>query len=388
MTARRQPRDSRRPAPPDGGAPPRMDGTTKASRVFLLVLVVVISVLFLKMIRPFLTALLLAGIIASLAQPFYRRLVGLLRGRRRGAAVMVLVLMVLVVVVPLAGLLGLVAAEAIKVGDAALPWVQDKLDHTDQIMVWLQTLPFYDRIEPYRDDILTRAGQAVGFISKLLIGSLSAVTSGTLNFLFMLAVMLYAMYFFLHQGGRLVDRILFYLPMEEAEERLLLEKFRSVTRATLKGTAVIGLLQGTLAGAAFAVAGVPSALFWGALMVVLSVIPGVGTALVWVPASIVLISGGQTTAGIVLALFCGGVVSSIDNVLRPRLVGQDTKLPDLLILLSTLGGVAMFGMLGLIIGPILAALFVTVWEIYGRVFADLLPVRKGAPEASESPPDS
>ena len=377
MTVRRQPRDSRRPATPDGGAPVRMDGTTKASRVFLLVLVVLISVLFLKMIRPFLTALLLAGIFASLAQPLYRRLVSLLRGRRRGAAVMVLVLMVLVVLVPLAGLLGLVAAEAIKVGDAALPWVQEKLDNTDQIMVWLQTLPFYDRIEPYRDDILTRAGQAVGFVSKLLIGSLSAVTSGTLNFLFMLAVMLYSMYFFLHQGGRLVDRILFYLPMEEAEERLLLEKFRSVTRATLKGTAVIGLLQGTLAGAAFAVAGVPSALFWGALMVVLSVIPGVGTALVWVPAAIVLISGGHATAGIVLALFCSLVVGSIDNVIRPRLVGQDTKLPDLLILLSTLGGVAMFGMLGLIIGPILAALFVTVWEIYGRVFADLLPVRKG-----------
>lgn len=387
MTARHQPKDTRRPSEPASGAPARMDGTTKASRFFLLVLVVAITFLFLKMIQPFLTALLLAGIFASLAQPLYRRLVGLLRGRRRAAAVLVLVLIVLVVLVPLAGLLGLVAAEAIKVGDAALPWVQDKLDHTDQIMVWLQNLPFYDRIAPYRDDIMTRAGQAVGFISKLLIGSLSAVTSGTLNFLFMLVVMLYAMYFFLHQGGRLVDRILYYLPMEDAEERLLLEKFRSVARATLKGTAVIGLIQGSLAGAAFAVAGLSSALFWGALMVVLSVIPGVGTALVWVPASIVLISGGKTAAGIALALFCSLVVGSIDNVLRPRLVGQDTKLPDLLILLSTLGGVAMFGMLGLIIGPILAALFVTIWEIYGRVFADLLPKRRDEPDAPESPPE-
>jgi len=148
---------------------------------------------------------------------------------------------------------------------------------------------------------------------------------------------------------------------------------------------VIGLLQGSLAGIAFAVAGVPSALFWGALMVVLSVLPGIGIGLVWVPASIVLVSSGHTTAGIGLAVFCGAIVGSIDNVLRPRLVGQDTKLPDLLILLSSLGGVVMFGMLGLVIGPILAALFVTVWEIYGRMFASVLPAVPGRDEEPPSP---
>jgi predicted PurR-regulated permease PerM len=370
--------------PPQAGAPGDGRGRpTVAARLFLLVLVVVISFVFLKMIRMFLMALLLAGIFASLTQPLYRRAVKLLRGRRRAAALLVLTLLALVVLVPLGGLLGLVTAEAIKVGDAAVPWVQDKLANPDQVTLWLQSLPFYDRIEPYRDDIMTRAGQAVGFVSRLIIGSLSAVTGGTLNFLFMLVVMLYAMYFFLDQGGRLVDRILFYLPMEDAEERQLLDKFRSVTRATLKGTAVIGLLQGALAGAAFAVAGVPSALFWGALMVVLSVFPGIGIGLVWVPASIVLAANGHTMAGVLLAAFCGLIVGSIDNVLRPRLVGKDTKLPDLMILVSTLGGVAMFGMLGLIVGPILAALFVTVWEIYGRVFADVLPRRtdgRGSPD--------
>jgi len=350
-----------------------LPATPLTSRIFLVALVIAISFLFLKMIRPFLTALLVAGITASLTQPLYRRLVRVFRGRRRGAAVAVIVLFVLVVLLPLAGLLGLVAAEAVKVGEAAVPWVQDKLTHPDKIETWLQGLPIYEHIEPYRDDLLTRVGQAVGFLSRLLIGGLQSVTSGTLNFLFMLGIMLYAMYFFLEQGGRLVDRILWYLPLEDSEERLLLDKFRSVTRATLKGTAVIGLLQGTLAGIAFAVAGLPSALFWGALMVVLSVIPGIGIGLVWVPAAIILVAGGKTVAGIALAVFCAAIVGSIDNVLRPRLVGQDTKLPDLLILLSTLGGVAMFGMLGLIIGPVLAALFVTVWEIYGRMFAAVLP---------------
>lgn len=353
------------------------------SRIFLVALVIAISFLFLKMIRPFLTALLLAGIAASLAQPLYRRMVRLFRGRRQGAAIAVIALVVLVVLLPLAGLLGLVAAEAVKVGETAVPWVQDKLNRPDVLESWLRGLPFYEHIEPYRDDLLTRAGQAVGFLSRLLIGGLQSVTSGTLNFLFMLGIMLYAMYFFLEQGGKLVDRILWYLPLEDSEERLLLDKFRSVTRATLKGTAVIGLLQGTLAGLAFAVAGLPSALFWGALMVVLSVIPGIGIGLVWIPAAVILVAGGKTAAGIALAVFCAGIVGSIDNVLRPRLVGQDTKLPDLLVLLSTLGGVGMFGMLGLVIGPVLAALFVTVWEIYGRMFASVLPA--GANRDDEPP---
>jgi predicted PurR-regulated permease PerM len=359
--------------------------TALAGRAFLLILVVVISFMFLKMIRSFLMALLFAGIFASLAQPLYRRMVKWLRGRRRAAALAVLTLVVLLVLVPLVGLLGLVTAEAIKVGDSVVPWVQEKVNDPGQFLGWLQTLPFYDRVAPYQDDILTRAGQAVGFLSKLLIGGLSAATSGTLHFLFMLVVLLYAMYFFLGQGGRLINLILYYLPLEDDDERLLLDKFSSVTRATLKGTAVIGLIQGLLAGAAFAVAGVPSSIFWGALMVVLSVIPGIGIALIWIPAAIVLVAGGKIWAGVLLAAFCAGVVGSVDNVLRPRLVGKDTQLPELLIFLSTIGGVAMFGMLGLVIGPVLAALFVTVWEIYGRVFADVLPARADGGRAPDDP---
>ena len=357
------------PHGPDGGAPRRHP----AGRAFLLVLTIAISFLFLKMIRSFLMALLFAGIFAALSQPLYRRMIKLLRGRRQAAAVAVLVVVVLVVLVPLLGLLGLVATEAVKVSDDVVPWVQDKVAHPEQLQGWLHKLPFYDRIAPYQDDIVTRAGQAVGFVSKLLIGGLSAATSGTLNFLFLLVIMLYAMYFFLDQGGALLDRILYYMPLEDAEERQLLDKFSSVSRATIKGVAVIGLVQGTMGGLAFWVAGLPSALFWGALMVVTSVIPGIGSALVWVPAAIMLLARGRTLTAILLAAFFLGIVGSIDNVLRPRLVGKDTQLPELLILLSTLGGVTMFGMLGLVIGPVLAALFVTVWEIYGRVFADVLP---------------
>jgi predicted PurR-regulated permease PerM len=169
----------------------------------------------------------------------------------------------------------------------------------------------------------------------------------------------------------------------EDEERML-DKFTSVTRATLKGGAVIGLLQGGLAGAAFALVGIQSALFWATLMAVLSIVPGVGTAIVWVPAVIILATGGHYGQAIGLALFCVLVVGSVDNFLRPRLVGQDTRMHELLIFFGTLGGILMFGPAGIIIGPIVAALFVTVWEIYGVAFQDVLPAA-GLPGPGKAP---
>jgi predicted PurR-regulated permease PerM len=152
----------------------------------------------------------------------------------------------------------------------------------------------------------------------------------------------------------------------------MLEKFVSVTRATLKGTVLIGLAQGVLGGLAFWAANVDGAIFWGTMMTVLSIIPGVGGALIWVPAAIILISTGEVWRGIALAAFCGLVVGSVDNLLRPRLVGQDTKMHELLILFSTLGGLLLFGVMGFILGPILAALFVTAWEMFGTAFRTAL----------------
>jgi predicted PurR-regulated permease PerM len=263
--------------------------------------------------------------------------------------------------------------------------VQDKIQNPDQMVIWLQGQPFYDTVAPYQDDILTKAGEMVGAISGFLINNLSTATAGTVHFFFMMGIMLYAMYFFLINGREIIDRILYYLPLPDQDERRLLDKFSSVTRATLKGTAVIGLLQGGLAGLAFAVVGIPSALFWGTIMVVLSIIPGIGTGLIWVPAAVILMAGGAWAKGIGLAIFCGLVVGSIDNFLRPRMVGQDTQLPDLLILLGTLGGITMFGILGFIIGPIVAALFVTVWEIYGKVFSDVLPPGRPQPASAVAP---
>ena len=199
--------------------------------------------------------------------------------------------------------------------------------------------------------------------------------------LFHAFVLFYAMFFFLKDGEAMLRKILYYLPLEERDEKVLLDRFTSVTRATLKGTLVIGIMQGGLAGLAFAFAGIPSAVFWGAVMTVFSVIPGIGTALVWVPAAALLALEGSYGRAAGLTAFCLVVVGSIDNVLRPRLVGQDTKMHELTVFLGTVGGIILFGVVGFIVGPIVAALFVTSWEIAGGTFRELLP------ESGALPPD-
>jgi len=339
----------------------------------LLLLVFFVSAIFLSMIRHFLMAIFLAGIFSALAHPLYRRFEHWFRGRRSLASFTTLFLIVILILLPLGGLLGLITAQAIKVGQSVTPWVKKQMYEPGAFSELLDAIPFYDRIEPYQELIYQKAGEMVGHISSYLINSLSSATVGTVNFLFMSFILLYAMFFFLMDGDKLLAKILYYLPLQDQDERRLLEKFTSVTRATLKGTAVIGILQGGMAGLAFAIVGIPSALFWGTIMIVLSIIPGIGTAFVWGPAAIILAAGGHYARAIGLAIFCGLVVGSLDNFLRPRLVGKDTQMHDLLILFGTLGGIVLFGIMGIIIGPIVAALFVTVWEIYGVAFRDVLP---------------
>ena len=339
----------------------------------LVLLVVFISALFLSMIRQFLMAVFLAGIFSALAHPVYQRLKLALRGRRHLASLLTLLLFILVILLPMAGLLAVMTAQAIKVGQSIQPWVKKQISEPGAFSDLLSAVPFYDRLEPYRETLFKKAGELVGGISTFLINSLSSATLGTVDFLFMTFILLYTMFFFLMDGERLLEKILYYLPLKNRDERRLLEKFTSVTRATLKGTAVIGILQGGLAGLAFAVAGISGYVFWGAIMTILSIIPGIGTALVWVPAVIVLAATGHYGKAAGLGLFCALVVGSLDNVLRPRLVGKDTQMHELMILFGTLGGIVMFGFAGIIIGPIIAALFVTVWDLYGVAFKDVLP---------------
>ena len=336
-------------------------------------MVIAISALFLSMIHQFLMAIFLAGLFSALARPVYRRLRITFKGHRHAASVTTLLLMIFVVLIPLMLLVGIIVGQAIDVGQAVTPWIKQNIEQPDRLTAYLQQLPFYEYLEPYRGVILEKAGKLVGSVSNLIVGGLSQATLGTANFLFMTFVFLYTVYFLQMDGDKLIRKILYYLPLNGDDESLMLNKFTSVTRATVKGTMMIGLLQGILAGGAFAVAGIENAVFWGTIMAVLSVIPSVGSALVWLPASIILILQGSVGAGVGLLVFCGLIVGSLDNVLRPILVGKDTKMHELMIFFGTLGGIFMFGIAGIFIGPLIASLFVTIWELYGLAFSNYLP---------------
>jgi predicted PurR-regulated permease PerM len=303
----------------------------KVNKIVLAMMVIAISALFFTMIHPFLMAIFLAGLFSALARPIYRRLRILFRGHRHLASLTTLLLMIVVVLIPLLLLVGIVVGQAVDVSQKVTPWIRQNLEQPDQITAYLQGLPIYEYLEPYRGTILEKAGQLVGSISNWIVGGLSQATFGTVNFLFMSFVFLYTMYFLQMDGGKLVRKVLYYLPLNGDDESLMLNKFTSVSRAMIKGTMLIGILQGGLAGIAFAVAGIDNAVFWGTVMAVLSIIPSVGSALVWVPASIILIMHGNVTGGVGLLVFCGLIVGSLDNVLRPILVGKDTKMHELMI---------------------------------------------------------
>jgi predicted PurR-regulated permease PerM len=341
--------------------------TTTFRRAFLLLLVVLISVAFLWMIRTFLITILLAALFAGVSFPVYRYLTAKFGGREKAAALVTLLLLLALVLIPLLGIAGAVANEALRINETIRPRLE-QLREPGTVDRWLQVLPGYALLAPYRDQIVARAGELVGSFGTFVFNALSATTRATVLFVFHFAVMLYTMFFFFTDGPKLVQTMLAYLPLADADKDRMLEKFVSVTRATLKGTILIGVAQGVLSGVAFWAVGIDGAIFWGTVMTVLSVIPGIGGALVWVPAAIILIVSGSIWQGVALAAFCAVVVGSVDNLLRPILVGRDTRMHELLIFFSTLGGLLAFGAMGFILGPILAALFLTVWEMFGVAF--------------------
>jgi len=361
---------------------------------FLLILVVAISLLFFAMVRLFLMAVFLAAIFSGLLYGLYQRLVRWFKGRESLASIVTILIFIFALLIPLSGFLGIVTTQALDVSQAVGPWLQQQATSPDDLDRLIQRLPFADAIAPYQGQITEKVAEVAQNVGEFVFAKLAAATKGTVMFFFMLFVMLYAMFFFLKDGPAVLNRILYYMPLSPEAENRLVERFVSVTRATIKGTLVIGVVQGALAGAAFAVAGIKGAAFWATVMAVLSILPGIGIALVWVPGVIYLVVIGKTAAAIGLALWCGLVAGTADNLLRPRLVGRDTEMPDLLILLATLGGLALFGAVGIVVGPIVAALFLTIWDIYGEFFKSVLPeptvipATAGAPQTPGSVPEA
>lgn len=363
-----------------------MNDAERLRRVTLVALALVISGLFLWMIRDFLIALLLAAITAGILRPIYVALRQRLGNRRHLAAGVTLGLLLVLVILPMVAYCVVVANQAVELGRTASPWLQNTFGSTQFSRLFER--PALRPLAPYRELILQKLGELGAELGAIAVAAVTAAAQEIITLSLGLFVMLYATFFFLTDGRSVLRKILYYSPLPPEDEDKMLERFLSVARATIRGTIVIGLVQGALGGIAFRIAGISGAAFWATLMAVLSVVPGVGSSIVWLPGAAYLAFTGHVGAAVALAIWCSIAVGTIDNFLRPRLVGKDAKLSDLLILVSTLGGIALFGALGFLIGPIVAALFVTVWDIYGDVFRGVLPEPPplSRPSSTPSPP--
>ena len=335
----------------------------------LLGLVLLATALFALVLWPLAGAVSWAVFIAIVFAPLLERSAGMLRGRRGWAAFATLAVIVVSVLLPLALLAIAVTHEAaafyarLKSGDIQLAeWFQRILGVLPGwARAWLSGVGI--------DDLPALQGK----LAEALARSSSAVTQrvfqigqGTLAFVVDFFVMLYLLFFLLRDGKALAAQAEKAMPLAPEHTHRVMKEFATVVRATVKGNIVVALVQGALGWIAFAFLGIGGALLWGAVMALLSLLPAVGAALVWAPVAIYLLTTGSPWSGIGLAVWGTLVIGLVDNVLRPIRVGKETRMPDWLVLIATLGGLAVFGLNGFVIGPVIAAIFIAAWEIFSE----------------------
>jgi predicted PurR-regulated permease PerM len=338
---------------------------------FFIALVVLTTLAFFGLIRSFLMPMFWAVVLAVLFQPVQTWWLARTPGRGSLAAVLTLLTVAVVAMLPVA-LLGLalsrealllyerVATGEIDLGAAVrrarelVPVVTDGLEalgvELDRLQDGLSSMAFVGSAW------LAQQALTIGQ-NALRITALSALT-------------LYVLFFFLRDGDRILSAVVRALPLGDEQEWLLIRKFGSVSRATIGGALVVAAVQGAMGGITFWILGISAPVFWGVVMTILSFLPAVGASLVWGPAAIVLALTGSPVRAIILVVIGAALIGIVDNILRPILVGRYTQLPDFLILVSTLGGLAVFGLSGVVIGPVIAAFFLAVWEMFAQEHAE------------------
>lgn len=335
---------------------------------FLLTLAV-ISILFIFLMRPFSGIIFWACTLGLLFYPCYSFLHVKKRMGQNTAAILVVLLCMIVFVIPAVFIFISFLEQAGILYDLIKGQEFTPVLYLDQI---IQSFPVIREVSEMFNIDLNEIKQKVAEfglrLSSLLAQQALSFGSDTLGVVSDLVMILYILFFMLRDGEDLIELLIKALPLGDERERMLFAQFSSVTRATVKGTLMVAVVQGLLGGAAFTFLGIQGAVLWGTVMTVLSLVPVVGCALVWAPVALYYCAVGLWWKGVFLTLFGVCVIGVVDNVLRPILVGKDTKLPDYIILLSTLGGFVMFGFSGFIVGPVIAMLFVTFWYIFIRDF--------------------
>jgi predicted PurR-regulated permease PerM len=333
----------------------------------LLLLVIVVSIAFAWILRPFFSAVLWATVLAIVFAPLYQRLLSSIGQHPNLAALSTVLIIMTLVILPVSLTATVVVQEAtdfyekIQSGELDLgsffQQLRDALPASVTNLLDRFGLTNLGAVQERISDALKRG-------SQFLAAQALTVGQGAADFVLGLVVMLYLLFFLLRDGAALSRRIQDAIPLPPEQERDLFKKFATVIRATIKGSILVAALQGALGGLIFWALGLHAPVLWGVVMGLLSLLPAVGAGLVWVPAAVYLLATGSILQGVVLLVFGALVIGLVDNILRPVLVGKDTKMPDYVVLISTLGGIATLGLNGFIIGPVIAAMFIAAWAIF------------------------
>ena len=347
----------------------------KFSRVYLLLLLLLTSILFFNLIKIFLVTILLAAVFTALFYPLYEKFLKVFRNSRGASAILCCLVLLLGLMVPVYIIADLVSGEAIDLYKTAEPKISEIINKGDEgFLGKIKNYPILKQLHldtiDWQSSLQDIAKNMANIIGKVI----NKTFKGTFHVLTDLFITLFIMFYFFRDGDKLINRIKYLSPLDDRHEEVLMQRFISVSRATIKGTLLIGLAQGILGGLTLWIFGVASPILWGAVMVILSIIPLVGGWLVLYPAAIIQLILGNTWEGIAIMVVAAVVISNVDTLLRPRLVGRDAGMHDLLIFFSTIGGISLFGIMGFIIGPVIAVFFLTILDIYSIEFGATLDI--------------
>ncbi|MGH7600168.1 MAG: AI-2E family transporter [bacterium] len=357
----------------------------KLSRYFLLAVLIGTGVAFFNMVKNFLVPVMLAAVFAGIFYPLYDRLLKIFNQKKGISAFVCCVILLLGLLIPTYFVANLVAKEAIDFYNSTEQIIREIITQGDKgVLGRIKQYKWVEQLNLDQIDWQSSLKDAVQTATTMLATVINKASTGTFQVIADVFLTLFAMFYFFTDGDRLIRRLKYLSPLPEKYENELIKRFFAVSRATLKGTLLIGLLKGVLGALTFWSFGIRSPILWGVVMVILSVIPMVGAWLVMYPAALILIIIGQVWQGIAIFLIAAIIIGNIDNVLGPKLVARDAGMHDLLIFFSTLGGISVFGMMGFIIGPIIAALFLTILDVYSIEFRDQLDSARNVAVATEA----
>lgn len=337
--------------------------------IFFFTLLITASLAFVILLKPFFEPILWAVIFTIIFSPLHKFIIKRFKGRQSLSAFITLLLILFIVVVPASVLSIAVINEGadlyrdIRAGvyDFSRPisWLQDSLPIASELL---------NTVGIDLENLKKEFSNTILNLSQWIAGNLFNIGQDALTFTALFLLMFYLLFFFLKDGQKIVGLIIRILPLGDNAERHLLSKFAEASRAAIKSTLVVGTIQGALGGIVLALLGIESAVFWGVVMIGLSILPAAGPALVWGPAALIFLYNGYWIKALILCATGILIIGVIDNILRPQLIGKDTKMPDYLILLSTIGGLALFGLSGFVIGPVITAFFLAIWSLFEKEY--------------------